>query len=693
MDIQSHLKSHGLSLTEHQWQAVTARESSILLLAVPGAGKTTALATRVAHIMTNDGVRADCMLNLTFNKESAKDMTRRFEGLFSELCPGGTLPRFSTIHSFCYSILRSYANGRGTQLPTLLTDGLLRKTMAGLYGDITKKPVSDETLDTIINLHSYCQNRMYIEEDYSSVYRDVLGFEQLCSSYKQYKLSNHCMDFDDLLSYTLTVLQKQPKMLESIRERYTHLQLDEAQDMSLIQHAIVETLAIKHLFFVGDEDQSIYRFRGACPTALLEFTQRHPGGIVLKMEQNFRSGGAVVRDANRFIAGNRQRYPKKMHTTADMGSEIAYTPIKNTWEQYSFVAKRIAKLPVGTTAGVLFRGGLSAAAMGDALLRRGIPFALREKRYRLMQDLVVRDIIAFLRFALNPGDERAFLQIYYKLGCYVNRELAGHICNVHSGDILKTLDECEDFPGKSTARIHFLQAFFKNLSKKQPKQAILKIVDGLDYLDSLLRHGVSGYTDEALAQRLGALVSIAENCENIPIFLERLERLDDMINSSAHPAATVTISTVHSVKGREFDFVYVIDLLEGVFPASSAIEENLVGDAQSLEEEARLFYVAITRPRQGLELLWGERFCSYDLLPSRFLDRLKSMADGGTYLPPDHCETPIRRGTKLSHRTFGFGTVESVGQSAGQFTVRFAKLGVKTFSLESLSQGDIFRIL
>ncbi len=693
MDIKSHLLKKGLTLTDAQWGAVDAREKSILLLAVPGAGKTTALTTRVAHIMARDDVATNSMLNLTFNRESAADMTERFERLFGNIWIEGDRPRFSTIHSFCLWILRRYADSRGTQLPTLLTEGSLRKTFAELYREISGKPVSDETLDALINLHSFCVNRMYTEEDYAQITRDVVGFERLRELYKQHKLSHHFMDFDDLLCYALKVLQRQPQTRLALQKQYTHLQLDEAQDMSLLQHAIIETIDFENVFFVGDEDQSIYRFRGASPMALLEFSQRHAGGIVLKMEENFRSFGNIVRDADRFITGNRQRYQKHMYTSAKAGADICYTPLTHVWQQYHHVADKLSRLPAGQSAGVLFRGGLSAAAMGDALLRRGIPFALREKRYRLMQDTVVRDVIAFLRFAIDPGDETAFMQIYYKLGCYINREVASYVSKTHTGDIMETLEQCEDFPGKSTARIHFLQTFFRNLSKKQPKQAIIKIVEGLDYLDLAGRNGVGGYTDEAVAWRLGALVSIAGHCQSIPEFLERLERLDDMINQAAHPAATVTLTTVHSAKGREFDFVYILDLLEGVFPASSAIEENLVGDGESLEEEARLFYVAITRPRSHLELLWGDRFCLYELLPSRFIHRLQADPDDTTILLPDQIQTPIRRGTKLSHRTFGFGTVESVGQNQGQFTVRFAKLGLKTFTLDSLYEGEVFSIL
>ena len=185
--------------------------------------------------------------------------------------------------------------------------------------------------------------------------------------------------------------------------------------------------------------------------------------------------------------------------------------------------------------------------------------------------------------------------------------------------------------------------------------------------------------------------SIAGGCGDIGSFADRLAALDQLIDEAADPEAPITLSTVHSAKGREFDSVWLINLVEGVFPAGPAVEENLVGNSALLEEEARMFYVAATRAKTCLTLCTTDRFCGYELLPSRFVGRLLGSAqqDGAVQ---GLLELGLRRGVRLAHKTFGFGTVEDINIARGMFSVRFAKLGVKTFSIESL-QGDIFRIL
>jgi DNA helicase-2/ATP-dependent DNA helicase PcrA len=188
------------------------------------------------------------------------------------------------------------------------------------------------------------------------------------------------------------------------------------------------------------------------------------------------------------------------------------------------------------------------------------------------------------------------------------------------------------------------------------------------------------------------LRSIASGCATVADFADRLAGLDELIDGSADPNASVTLSTVHSAKGREFDRVWLVDLIEGVFPGSRAVEENLTGNDLSMEEEARLFYVAATRAKNHLTLCVCEEFCGYELLGSRFVPRLLQQAQ-----QPDQSrellELGLRKGVRLSHKTFGFGTVEEINMARAMFSVRFAKLGVKTFSFASLQQGDIFRML
>jgi len=692
MDIFRILEQQNILLTDAQKRAVTAEEKAVLLLAVPGAGKTTTLAARAAWLLAEGKCTPEQMLNLTFNREAAADMQRRFDRLFGHIWPQENQPRFSTIHSFCYRLLGEYAADRGTEVPRLLAEGQQRSMVLQIYREKTGEYLTEEGLDQLINAVGLCVNMMYDDAECRRLEREIHGLADVRTAYKTCKLEQHLMDFDDMLGYALQVLRRQPARAARLRRRYPFLHLDEAQDTSLLQHSIIETLNPNNVFFVGDEDQSIYGFRGAFPDALLEFEKRHSGGIVLKMEENFRSAGGIVESADAFIAGNRHRYAKNMRPFRDVSGGVRTLAVTQADSQYAKVAEELKQLPSNQTAAVLYRGGLTATAMADQLMRLNIPFALRAKRYPLLQDGVVRDVLAMLRLALDPSDGQAFLQVYYKLGCYINREMAQRVVDAKPSDLWEYLTEEEDFPGKSTARLSFLRAFFRRMCGWNPQRAIDRIVYELEYIDRIEKKGESGYAGESAAQRLAVLRSIAGGCSTIAEFADRLAGLDEQIDRCADPEASITLSTVHSAKGREFDRVWLVDLIEGVFPGSLAVEENLTGNDLSMEEEARIFYVAATRAKNQLTVCTTEEFCGYELLPSRFVSRLLQSPEQ-TEAGQELLELGLRRGVRLSHKTFGFGTVEDINIARGMFAVRFAKLGVKTFSIASLQQGDIFRIL
>ncbi len=689
MDVFEVLAQQNIRLTEAQCRAVLAVEPAVLLLAVPGAGKTTTLAARAAQLILSGRCAAGQMLNLTFNREAAADMQRRFGRLFGHIWPEEQQPRFSTIHSFCYRLLGSYAADRGTQVPALLAEGQQRSLVLDIYREKTGEFLTEERLDQLLSAIGLCANMMYTEQECRRLERELRGLAEVRPVYRNYKLEHHMMDFDDMLAYALQVLRRQPARAARLRQQFPFVQLDEAQDTSLLQHSIVEALAPQNLFMVGDEDQSIYGFRGAFPEALLQFEQRHPGGVVLKLEENFRAGSKLVGAADAFIAGNTHRYPKAMRAAAVGEGQLRRLEVDQADRQYEAVAKELQALPAGTSAAVLYRGGLSAAGMADALLRRGIPFALREKRYPLLQDSVVRDVLALLRLAMDPSDSRAFLRIYYKLGCYVNRETARRVAEAQPRDIWQFLTDEVEFPGKSTARIGFLRSFFRRMSGWTPTRAIDRIVYELEYIDQVENRGESGYAGELAAQRLAVLRAVAGGCDTVAQFADRLAGLDELIDHAADPGAAVTLSTVHSAKGREFDRVWLVDLFEGVFPSGQAVEENLTGSDLDLEEEARMFYVAATRAKEQLTLCTAAEFCGYELLTSRFVPRLLQQQNGDPVL----LDLGVRRGSRISHKTFGFGTVEELNPARGLFSVRFAKLGVKTFAFAALQQEGLFRIL
>lgn len=687
VDIPKYLQEqHGILLTQQQRQAVQAADGQILLLAVPGAGKTTVLTARIAHLICNGGVSPKAMLNLTFNRAAAQDMGRRFELLFGSLCPEA--PRFSTIHSFCLAVLREYASARGTQIPQLFEQGR-RNLLAAIHREATGSYVTEDQLDELENALGYCVNRMLGPADIQLLDRELPGFAATRQVFERYKRQNHLMDFDQMLSYAHKALTDNPWLQECYRSRFSHIHIDEAQDTSLLQQAIIDLIAGDNLFLVGDEDQSIYRFRGAYPKALLEFGSARPGAKILKLEDNFRSTPQITGSAAGFIAHNKQRYNKGMNAARPEGEALIFTPLARQQEQYAYISRSLAKLPPGRTAAVLYRTTFSAAPLADRLQRDGIAFCSRESRAPFIADGVVRDVLAFIRLAQNPADLDAFGLIYYKLGCYITREIFEGLGDDPNGTVFDRLIDGPDFQGKSTARLGYLKAVFRNIAKATPTKALQKIVTGLDYLDYLQSRGEGAYQDEACAAKLSGLVSIAEGCQTLEDFIDRLEQLDVLLaDSTQNTQAPITLSTVHAAKGREFDRVYLVDLLEGVFPTSRAIQEGAVGLEDALEEEARLFYVAMTRAKDRLEFVWGESYEQIQLTPSRYIQRLQS----GGETQDLAAALGLRRGAKVVHYYFGMGQVTEVDKRRQTLTATFPKWGSKTFSFDDLN-GQQLQIL
>lgn len=674
-----------------QRQAVTDTARRLLLLAVPGAGKTTVLTARIAYTILEQHADPSRILTITFNREAARDMSERFARLFSELCPEA--PRFSTIHSFCYQVLRYYARLRQSQLPALLEgsgeeSGRRYSMICAIYRELTSEILSDELYEQIVQAISYGKNMMLTPEETAEQIPDCEVFPQLFQRYEQQKREQKLFDYDDMLCYTLTVFRRYPQILSAFAGRYRYLNVDEAQDTSRLQHEIIRMLVSAggedfSLFMVGDEDQSIYGFRGAYPRALLKFPQLYPGGKIIKMEENFRSTGEITARASAFITINRERYEKHMTTQREKGAPVSQRILSSLSGQYPYLVSMIEQLPEGETLAVLYRNNDSGLPLADLLDRKGIPFYIRDHQPALKNHFVVVDLLHFLRLYRNPADIDAFQRVYYRMNAYLSREDMEFV-RQNSGrgenvfDILLSRENL-----KSTARLQFLKYAVAELGDLTPLRMIRSMETDLGYLD-FLDFRYSGVQREIALYKLGALKSIAGSCRDLEEFLLRLDNLDQVVTSHSvkNPGCRITLSTIHSCKGLEFDRVVMIDMLDGQLPSAKSIEQRMNGDLTLFEEEARLFYVGATRARNHLEILTATSSDSGMVTPSRFISRIVSPVQN--IVSKDGTELPYRVGDRIHHRYYSTGTILSVDTEKGHMVVDFEKSGVKTLSLAVL---------
>lgn len=595
-------QTHGITLNQQQKKAVLTHDRHTLLLAVPGSGKTTVLVSHMAHLILNQNVAPDRMLTFTFGRESAKDMKMRFVSLFGAVI--SQVPGFSTIHSFCYSLLQQYAKRYRRNMPTLL-QGETSKILRDIGRKVNEEYLSDDQLEQLMNEIGLAKNLMLSPHEFQAHNISTENFAQIHQCYQQIKRDNLWMDFDDMLQFALDILHKVPNMRSQIAKAYDYLNIDEAQDISKLQHEIVRLLSdTMTLFVVGDEDQSIYTFRGAFPDGLTSFAQAYPAAQVLKIEQNYRSHSDLVSLANQFIQGNQNRYPKQMVSSNQRKDSVFEVQMKDYRQQYETILSEI-KHTDGQLA-VLYRNNESAIPLIDLLSQEGISFYIKQHTMRFFSSATVKDIIAFLRLSKNPKDLSAFAQIYYKWMCpkavflFVKSNLDRY------DSVFTAALDCPDLPFYHHKRLLQYHARLHRLSHKNSVQAIDDILYHLDYAQALERKPESSWM-----LKISILKTLANSCRTIDLFLDKLACLkQQLVNMQGQQQnARVTLSSIHSSKGLEFDTVILLDFIDGIMPSEDAIRDMSDGRLAAIEDEARLFYVAVTRAKSKL-IIPTAKYCN-----------------------------------------------------------------------------------
>lgn len=680
MDLALQLeKDYNIKLNEEQSIAVKDFESNILILAGPGAGKTTTILAFLGALIKYIGVNPKNILNLTFSRAAANNMKERFSETFGEdLAESLT---FSTIHSFCNTVIANNLRKVGGNFPLLIDDvpqpskknkkenrylnadvytgvstaGLETKNhkkdniskaqiLKQLYYEYNGDYISDEDLELLVNKIGYYKNMMIDMDHFDGRTIKIKGFKNIFIQYDNIKRKNNWMDFDDMCLIAYNALQNNKELLAYYRMKYKYINVDEAQDTSLLQHKLIHLIAVPNsrVFMIGDLDQSIYQFRGCDSTILLNFTKMYPRAKVHYLVRNYRSTGNIVRTAGQFIKGNVNRFDLVMKTNNPDGKVVVHHCLRDAIDQYVFIAESLIKTNnFFEEYAVLYRNNLSAIPVADILERNNIPFFIRDFKTNFFSHRVTLDMLAFIKLAEDPTDINAFGQIYYKMNGYLSKEMflylkdclpytegyePGKKFNVFDG-----LLETEELTRKQATTIKSIRESFKRLVKLNPREA-------LDYIDSFMGYGDylrrkqkrdNGATIEGSFQILSCLKSIASHSYDKQDFVKRMKDLKDIIKRSKNNfgADVVTLSTVHSSKGLEYDIVFLIDLFEGLFPSAKSIEESDDGNIKALEEEACMFYVGITRPRRELILLSAVSCNGNYVCTSRFVERCGDCID------------------------------------------------------------------
>lgn len=598
-----------------QKRAIAHLSGPMMVLAGPGSGKTSVIVERTAYMTQKGGISPASVLVVTFSRAAAKEMKERFLK-FTGL--EHTPVTFGTFHGVFYAILKqAYGFTAANILSEEEKNGILKEMILEYGGDLAEEgDFSDELAKEISVVKG---SRISLEHYYSSCCPDEI-FRQIYRGYCNTCSKKRKLDFDDMLLYCYELFQKRADILGTWQKKFRYILVDEFQDINQLQYDIVRMLAKPedNLFIVGDDDQSIYHFRGARPEIMLNFTRDYPGAETVVLDINYRCTKRILSSAMNVIGENKKRFRKTLSTPNQEGSPVLLREFANPREEYLTVVgelkERIEKGADLRDTAILLRTNQEAEGLVGALMERGIPFQMKETLPNLFHHWICRNLLAYMRLAGGQNRRRNFLEIMNRPNRYLSRDALA-ISGELSLDQLKEYYKDRDW---MCDRITTLETHLRILNGLPPYAAVNFIRKGMGYEEYLQEYAqYRKIKPEELFEILDRLSESARNMDSLQAWekyiQEYTERLNEQAKKQEKDKEGVLISTLHGSKGLEYDHVYILNVNEGSIPYKKAVLEA------ALEEERRLFYVGMTRAKKTLQLCYVKRQYEKTREPSRFL--------------------------------------------------------------------------
>ncbi len=726
---QSQIDALLARLNPPQQEAVTHGDGPLLIFAGAGSGKTRVLTARIAYLIASHRVWPDRLLAVTFTNKAAREMRGRVEALVGEVAAKMWV---GTFHWTAVRVLRREAPRIGI-VPSFVifdeddTRAALKRVLDELRLDPKRYPIGAlsqaiSQAKSELKRPGDIPNRSYQDEVLRRVY----------DSYQEILRRSGGLDFDDLIMKLVELYTTDEDALAKWRDRFRHVLVDEYQDTNRAQYVLVNLLGAEHrnVAVVGDDDQSIYRFRGADIRNILDFRKDYPDAHVVHLEQNYRSSQAILDTAYSVIRSNPERAEKRLWTERAGGEKVVATQAYNEVEEAEFVADEIDRLRKTENRGysdfaVLYRTNAQSRAFEDVLARRRIPYRL-VGGIRFWERREVKDLVAYMRFCFNPQDSLSFSRIVSvpsrKIG-NVTVEAVNSYARDSEADILAILTDPGRVPGVPKTAIGPLQGFRAQIESVRATMGVLRpseLVDHVIEVMDLRRHYVDGTPQgEARIENLNELRGLAESfddrdpAQGLEDFLAEVALVSD-VDAYDENGEGATLITLHMVKGLEFPVVFMVGMEEGLLPHQRALDEReenpaAAGATTEMAEERRLCYVGMTRAKDRLYLscafrrhLYGR---SQPAFPSRFLtdipqSLLAAPRGSAPVAPPRqgyrerHLERqveaapappPVQRfasGDRVMHPAFGAGTVvkSTLTRTDEELVIKFDKAGLKILS-------------
>ena len=653
-------------LNENQLKAVNHLDRPCMVLAGPGSGKTRVITYRIANMVVNKNIKPTSILAISFTKASSIEMKNRALSLSNDFRMNKVT--YGTFHSVFFRILRYFEN---YNIESILDEKTKRIGLKNILKGLNiENADDDETIGQVINEISYVKNELMDKRDFKSEVLTNDEFIKVYNFYEEYKQQMNKIDFDDMLIKTYELLKNNKAALDRVRSVYRYILVDEFQDINKVQFEALKLIAnpSNNIFVVGDEDQSIYGFRGSRPDFLLEFEEYFSNTKKVLLDINYRSKGEIIDIANRLIEKNTNRYEKVIKCGQGNGAKVNYISPEDSEEEAVYIAKDIKNkvqedYTEYTDFAVIYRTNIQSRALVDVFMDMRIPFVVKDSIVTIYDHWAAQDILAYLRIGVNPNSNKDWIRIINKPFRYISKDNLNLIKD--EPDFINSLINKCDLHPKQVKTINDLDIDISYVKGLNPKNAISYIRTTLDYDRYILDYCANRkIKTNGLIEILNELESSATNFKTIQEYLEHIERVKSEIVDNKNNKETdgVIFTTMHSAKGLEFKNVYIIGANEGTIPHEKSYEiDDEEKKNDQIEEERRLMYVAITRAEENICISSPINKYGKRVSKSRFVEDIKA--------PTKKEMDSITIGDRIYHKKFKEGII--VEKNGDSIKIRF----------------------
>ncbi|MCT4509163.1 MAG: ATP-dependent helicase [Tepidibacter sp.] len=647
------------SLNENQNIAVNHFNGPCMVIAGPGSGKTRVISYRINNLVQNLRVRPENILAISFTKASSIEMKERSIKLYSNSLINRV--NFGTFHSVFFRILRGFKN---YQLDNLLDENKKMYTIKNILKSMDVENYQEEDIiKGVINEISFLKNELLDPRNFDSSVLSNDEFFKVYSMYENYKSDMKKIDFDDMLIHTYNLLKEDEDILDLVRRKYKYILVDEFQDINKVQFEVIKMISkpYNNIFVVGDEDQSIYGFRGARPDFLLEFKKYFEGSKYIVLDLNYRSTDMIIKTSNKLIKNNDNRYHKVIKSVKGKGDGILFLSPEDSEDEArkigSLIIENINNNNVSySDFSVIYRTNIQSRAIVDVLMDMNIPFIIRDTVVSIYDHWISKDIISYLSVALYRSLKEELSRIINKPFRYISKESIK--IAMADGEFLDNIKTKASLNKWQIKTIEDLELDLNYISKISPKDAISYIRTSLEYDRYLMEYCQKRkIKTTGLFEILNEIEGGASNYKTIDEYLEHISRVkEEILNQKKDDDKNkVVLTTIHSSKGLEFKNIFVIGVIEGVIPHEKSIEKVEV------EEERRLLYVAMTRAMDKLHISSPQYKYGKKAFISRFMEEINE--------PSDEELDSIKKGDIINHKKFKKGRV--INKSDNMIEIEF----------------------